>query len=115
MAKDNPDWLNDYSTRNANAIPDRINAMKGISTDPRILKNPERTEMATLRQYLAARDGLQEELNARADAGGAKTLTAAENSDLKETWDSLVGGFIAKDPRFQDLFYRYLEHDILQG
>lgn len=74
--------------------------------------NPNRSDLRSLRTYLAGRQVINEELAARAARGGAKSLKAQKNRDLAQGWAVFVDGLIERDTRFGDLHSRYLSRDL---
>lgn len=105
-----PAWEVDYSTTDRNAIPRRIDAMKQLASDPRLLNDPMRTDIKSLGLYLRLRDEYKAQLSTREN----KTLTASGNEDLAIGWARTQMTLAQADTKFNDVFNRYLGNDSLQ-
>lgn len=117
MAEMYPEWHKDYSTVNMAKIPQRVNAMKKLVTDQRIMSDPMRAqELVPLAAYLEQRELLKKELTSR----GAKKLSfgvdgspTGENEDIGMQLRTLQLYMVNGSLGFSDIFHRYLEGDDL--
>jgi hypothetical protein len=55
-----------------------------------------------------------QELNRRKQLGGASTLQAASNEDLRQAWESIIASIMDDNVAFLPLYVRYLEGDTLE-
>lgn len=101
-----PKWYEGFATVDQNAMTRRIEAMQKIADDDRLA---QREDIRGLGEYLRARRAVQAELASR----DAHTLTAGANQDLALLWESIKGAIVERNLAFQDLYYRYLERDMV--
>jgi hypothetical protein len=111
LAEKNPDWYDAFSVVDRGTWDRRLKGLTEVAADDRLA---QRDDIRGLRDYLHARDLMVSELRARGEAGGAKTITAAGNTDLANLWQSITGALVEKNLAFSDTYYRYLEHDPLE-
>lgn len=106
-----PEWYATFSVVDRNKMNRRIEAMRELVGDERL---SQRSDIRGLGQYLRIRDTFSVELAKRAAGGGAKTLEATANQDLRLLWETLVGKLIEGPDglAFGDLYHRYLERDL---
>ncbi|UVD39694.1 hypothetical protein SEA_ROSEPHARIE_9 [Streptomyces phage RosePharie] len=71
-----------------------------------------RSDIYTLRTYLAYRKEMQKALLIRKLNGGSDDPTAESNYDLKNSWDTFVMGLIEADTRFSWVHSRYFSTDM---
>lgn len=109
LAERYPEWYEDYAVTDSQRWDKRIEGMREIAADDRLTKRPD---IAGLRDYLKARDLMVAELKRRREAGGAATLTATANADLRGVWESLTGDLVERNLAFGQLFHRWLERDL---
>lgn len=117
MAEMYPEWYKDYSTINMAKIPQRINTMKKLVTDERIMSDPMRAqELVPLAAYLEQREVLKKELSSR----GASKLSfgidgspTGENEDIGMQLRTLQLYMVNSSLGFSDIFHRYLDGDDL--
>lgn len=110
LMRRNPAWADDFNQTDKGKWDKRIEIFAQLADNPQLAP---REEFQVLKEYLDARTFLNLELNERSTKGGAKTLTASSNQDLKELWDIMTGSLIEKSLPFSALYYRYLENDPL--
>lgn len=110
LAGQYPAWEKDFSETDKNVVPRRIDAMREIVNDDRLMSDPMRTDLHTLKLYLQVRDAMQQQLMKRESSD----LTSKDNRDLAIRWGQLQLGLVQQDTRFNDLFNRYLANDSLQ-
>lgn len=106
-----PSWAEDFDQTDKGKWDRKITALEEIAADSRLSQRPD---IQGVREYLNSRAVMQEILTQRSkQKGGAKTLTAASNEDLKLLWDITVGSLIERNLPFSDVYYRHLENDPL--
>lgn len=71
-----------------------------------------RSDIYTLRTYLAYRKEFQKALALRNFEGGSDDPTAQGNADLKDSWDRTVLQLIEADTKFSTLHSRYFSNDM---
>jgi hypothetical protein len=117
MSEMYPEWYVDYGTVNMVKIPQRINAMKKLVSDERIMSDPMRAqELVPLAAYIQQRELLKSQL---AERGGSQlsfgldgTPTGA-NADIGMQLRTLQLYLVNNSLGFSDIFHRYLESDDL--
>jgi len=107
-----PEWWRDFNERNDLKWPNRIKALRDISTA--VLRTEDRPDMEGVRSYLEARATVLQELNHRKQVGGSATLGARSNQDLNSLWDSMVNRILEENIHFLPVYYRYLEGDTME-
>ncbi|MGW2513651.1 hypothetical protein ACWC0A_30505 [Streptomyces scopuliridis] len=107
----NEEWSKDYGTLDSKRYDRLIPSLTKIASSG-MADNPNRSDLRTLRQYLAGRQVIKQALLARKTAGAAGTLKAASNRDLATGWARYVDTLIETDTRFGDLHSRYLARDL---
>lgn len=122
--KDNPfyneQWSKAYNSLDTNYFDRQAVALKQIVNDPEIWSkavNPDgsvgmRSDIYTLKTYLAYRDDAKRALLLRKASGGSSDINAQENADIKGQWNSMVVSMIQHDTKFGDIFTRYLSRDM---
>lgn len=116
VASGNDAWAEDYGNVQMNKIPMRIDAMKRITSDERLMSDPMRSDLAVLKLYLNARDGLKAALNARGAqklSFGVNDIPIGKNADIGQALNQMQLYFVNADTRFGDIFHRYLDRDDL--
>lgn len=117
LSAQNPDWAQAYGTTDRNAIPNRINFMEKLVTDPKILQDPTRIDMRVLAQYLLVRNQFKQMLAQRGqqqlsfNEAGAPT---GQSADLGYQWRQYQTYFVNSSVQFGNIFNRYLDNDDLQ-
>lgn len=117
MSQMYPDWYHDFGTTNRVAIPERINLMKQLVSDEKIMSDPFRAQdLGPLSTYLQQRDILKAEMNKR----GVKTLSfdlqgkpIGKSADIGMQLRTLQLYLVNNSLGFGDIFHRYLESDDL--
>ncbi|MBA2951430.1 hypothetical protein [Streptomyces himalayensis] len=107
----NEEWSKDFFTFDVRKYDRMIPNLTAIARSD-LAKQPSRTDLRKLQEYLGGRQALLQELLARDAAGGAKTLAAKSNADLAAQWGRFVDTLVEEDTRFGDLFHRYLSRDL---
>jgi hypothetical protein len=108
IAKQHPQWYQEYSQRDEVKWNNQIAAMKVLVQDPRLSQRPD---MEMLDRYLKQRDLIVALLGGRPSHG----LDSESNSDLRTVWDTMVTK-MKNGPNglaFSDLYNRWLDTDPL--
>lgn len=111
----NPVWRKDFDTIDRGAYERRINDLWKIVNNPvmqAMAREGSRTDISTLTDYLLIREQANKILAQRAAAGGAITITAKKNSDLRDAFQRATNMLIERDTRFGELHNRYLSRDM---
>ncbi len=106
-----PLWYDEYLDPDLTKWPTRIGGMRAIVADERL---SGRDDIRLLGEYLRVRDAFTGELSARKIAGGASSLDATSNQDLKVAWQAVMDQML-ENPTFSDLVWRWLEFDPLSS
>lgn len=104
LSKKYPAWADEYGQSDSNKWKRKIEGMTAIADDPRLAG---RGEIAVLKEYLEARQGIAAVLASRKN----KTLSAQSNADVDAAWTGISEVLIDKNLAFADLYHRYLERD----
>ena len=112
IAEEYPEWWRDFNARDDLKWPDRIKAMRDISTA--VLRTEDRPDMEGVQDYLEARSLILEELNHRKQMGNSGSLDAKSNIDLMGLWEVLVARILEENIHFLPIYYRYLEGDTVE-
>lgn len=108
----NEAWSEDFNTFDPHKYDRLIPGLTDVAYSD-MASNPNRSDLRQLQTYLAGRQALMQELQARgATKGGAKSLKAKANADLAQNWARFVDSLIEQDTRFGDLHHRYLSRDL---
>lgn len=117
IAEQNPAWYKAFGTTDRNAVPSRISFMEKLVQDPKMINDPLRSDMKTLRAYLIVRNQMKQALAQRGlqqvsyDANGRPTGQAA---DIAAAWRYHQMLFQNANVGFNAIFNRYLSNDDLQ-
>ncbi len=103
----NPSFYDNYGTYNQNDYQVRMQDLFQIAQDPALLSNPLRSDIRSLNKYAQLRDVVYNTLQTRQ----AKVLSAAQNSDLAQQFDSAVAQLVQADSKFAVIYDRYLRKD----
>lgn len=107
----NEQWSEDFNTLDPLKYERLIPGLAKVA-DSDLAKDPNRTDLKGLKNYLAIRQYVTTTLAGRKKAGGSATITAKSNADLMNGWQAAVDGLIESDTRFGDLHSRYLSRDL---
>lgn len=116
----NKAWSKDFNSLDKGYYDRAAQSMRAIVDDPEIWSkavNPDgsvgmRSDIYTLKSYLAYRDDVKRALILRNDADGSDDINAESNADIKQQWNALVIKLIEADTKFADLHSRYLSRDM---
>jgi hypothetical protein len=107
----NEAWSKDYSTYDTLKYDRLIPGLERVA-DSDLADDPNRSDLRTLRTYLAGRKAVVQALAQRAAGGGHSTLAAQSNADLAEDWQRFVDSLVESSVRFGNLHTRYLSRDL---
>ena len=117
LAAENPGWAKAFGTTDRNAVPNRINFMEQMVTDPRIINDPLRKDAQVLRDYLIVRNQYKQLLAQR----GLQSLSfdeagnpSGQAADIGYAWRQQQMYYQNSSVQFETLFNRYLSNDDLQ-
>lgn len=107
----NAEWSKDFFTQDLRKYDRMIPGLSAVAHSD-LAKQPGRSDLRMLQQYLGGRKALLGELNALKAEGAPHTLAASANEDLRNQWISFVDGLVEADTKFGDLYHRYLSRDM---
>lgn len=107
----NDAWSKDYNTLDPLKYERLIPGLQSVADSP-LAKEPARSDLRVLQQYLGVRQAVTQVLAARKKGGGSGVITAKANGDLLGAWQQAVDGLIESDTSFGDLHTRYLARDL---
>lgn len=107
----NDAWSKDFNTLDPLKYERLIPGLAKVADSP-LAKDPNRSDLKVLRNYLAVRSYVTQTLATRKKAGGSGTITAKANADLLTGWQTIVDGLIESNTNFGDLHSRYLSRDL---
>lgn len=116
MGQNNEDWFKDYGNTQTNKMQLTTEAMKRITGDSKLMADPMRSDLQTLKTYLAARDTLKQILDKRGaskisyDVSG---MPSGQNADIGNALKGISFMLVNSNTRFGDLYHRYLDKDDL--
>jgi hypothetical protein len=114
IANKYPDWAQDYTVSDKDAVPKRIEAFQEIVSNKALSTDPNRTDVKWMAAYLTQRQQFVNMLKARDAQGGSAVLTAKSNEDLSLAWTRFREAIAEKDTKFSATMERYLSNDQLQ-
>jgi hypothetical protein len=107
----NEEWSRDFFTMDSRKYDRMIPGLTAVAHSE-LAKNPSRTDLKRLQEYLVFRKALSGELARRDAGGGSRVLAAKSNADLAQGWGRVVDALVEADTRFGDLYSRYLSRDM---
>ncbi|AUG87528.1 hypothetical protein SEA_TORITOKI_9 [Streptomyces phage ToriToki] len=116
----NEAWEREFSSLDKGKYDRQAAKLEDIVNDPEMLAksiNPDgtvgmRSDMYTLRAYLAQRKEMNKALMIRKMNGGSEDITAQSNYDLKNSWDRYTMMLIEADTKFGWVHSRYFATDM---
>ncbi len=117
IANKYPEWADDYTVSDRDAVPKRIAAFNQIVSDPRmqaLATKGTRSDITAMAAYLYHREEFVNMLAQRKMAGGSDSLTARSNYDIAIQWDRFRDSIADSNTMFSDVMDRYLSNDQLQ-
>lgn len=115
LKAENAQWANEYDRggRGKSALEFLRTAAQAAQDEPKLA---QRSDFQALEQYVDFRHVVQGKLAERVANGGAASLDASSNADLRELWDNFTSELIASDLGFEQMFTRGgLDRDDLTG
>lgn len=107
----NAAWSKDYNTLDPLKYERLVPGLQAVA-DSELARDPQRSDLRVLQNYLAVRKYVTNELAARKRAGGSNVITAKSNADLLAGWQHIVDSFVESNTNFGDLHSRYLSRDL---
>jgi hypothetical protein len=107
----NEQWSKDYYSLDPKRYDRLIPGLTAVANSA-LAKQPSRSDLRRLQEYLSFRRAVTQELARRDKAGGSLDLGAKSNADLAAGWARVVDGLVESDTRFGDLYHRYLSRDM---
>lgn len=107
----NEAWSKDYNTLDPLKYERLVPGLQAVANSE-LAKDPQRSDLRVLQNYLAVRKYVTQELAARKKAGGSNVITAKSNADLLAGWQHIVDSFVESNTNFGDLHSRYLSRDL---
>jgi hypothetical protein len=104
-------WAKDFNSYDNQKYNELIPGLTALARSD-LAKQPARSDLRILQEYLGSRQWLNQQLAARKRAGGDATLSAQANEDLQQTWIKRVMTLVEADTSFGDLYHRYLSRDM---
>lgn len=116
----NEDWREAFSSIDKSKYDRTADDLAEIVSDPELEAKSQgedgtvgiRSDIYTLRGYLAYRKQMKLALSIRKSDGGSDDITAGENYDLKNSWDRTVMALIEADTKFAWVHSRYFATDM---
>lgn len=102
-----PAWYRTFSVTDKLKDTNKLAALRAVAADETLSLRPE---IEDLQGYFDDRQIVIDELKARHEAGGSKSLTASGNVDIAEWWEFTRMQYRDIE-EFKDLFDRYLSRD----
>lgn len=113
---ENPAWWESKMEARRKPMQTRIDAMKRILADERVMSDPMRTDLHTLADYLGQREALQAELRARGDTKVSFDdvgRAIGDNEDIGWALRNMQLELVNNNLLFGDIFNEFLEDDDL--
>tara|TARA_R110000787_G_scaffold4185_9_gene16191 strand:+ start:460 stop:6462 length:6003 start_codon:yes stop_codon:yes gene_type:complete len=112
LKAEHPQWGVEYSNVNLASMATRLEGANAIlqSGDSALLG---RADIQGLSEYMELRAGFITLLEQRQAAGGARTLDASANQDVRYAWESQVLELVERNLAFADIYYRRFQRDLL--
>lgn len=107
----NEAWSKDYNTLDPLKYERLVPGLQVVA-DSELARDPQRSDLRVLQNYLVVRQYVTQELAARKRAGGSNVITAKSNADLLAGWQHIVDSFVESNTNFGDLHSRYLSRDL---
>lgn len=102
-------WYEDYTTPDFDKQRRRFSVFRQVIDHPNLKHRPDVQGLST---YIRVREVFAMELLRRKQTGGASTMEAAANLDLRYLWETVVLDLLNDNPAFADMYHRFLEFDV---
>ena len=110
----NPVFAHSYDSYTQKSFDKLVDDMRLIVSNKSLSKDPTRSDVYWLSQYIQMRDGVQAMLKQRAQSGGDKTIGAKSNADLAKAFAAGVEYINSQSPYFKQFAYSgVIENDPL--
>jgi hypothetical protein len=112
MAKNNLDWYSKYAAPDKAKYERRAQILQTALNDKQwMAQNGNRPVIKNVAMYLDVRQQIANELDARAKAGGSRSLSSKKNADLNFAYDQFTTQLIAGSPETESFLNRYFAND----
>lgn len=105
LSNTNQSWAEQYGSAGRGDFEVLVDQMREVATDPKLVKDPSRSDIRTLGMYLEGRDWFKAELQRRTAAGGNVTMAAQSNGDLQIAYNMMMSYLIESNTSFSRNFY----------
>lgn len=105
LAKGNEAWWQDYSTYNPAEYESTLEGLNVVAKYPSLMKNPQRTDIFALQNYLTLRSTIQSQLELRGAQGGSSTPTANSNADLMTAFRNGMSQIVESNTQFANYWF----------
>jgi hypothetical protein len=109
----NPVFAHSYDSYTQKSFDKLVDDMRLIASDKTLAKDPTRSDVYWLSQYIQMRDMVTGLLKQRADAGGDKTIGAKSNADLAQAFANGLTYINSQSPYFKQFSYPVIQNDPL--
>lgn len=117
----NEDFANAYATMDTNKYNQTAQDLETIVNDPQMWAKAydaktntvgQRSDIYSLKSYLAAREQVMQILAQRSGQGGSSDINANSNTDLRLAFEQNTNSLIEQDTKFQSLHTKYFANDM---
>lgn len=105
LKEENFAWAEDYDSFDKGKYNSYLNDMRQIVANKRLLKDPQRTDVAALAQYLEARDAVVAVLQQRQAQGLTYTPEAKDVAPLMASFYKAIQYLVEQSPLFEEFAY----------
>jgi hypothetical protein len=109
----NPVFAHSYDSYTQKSFDKLVDDMRLIASNRTLAKDPTRSDVYWLSQYIQMRDMVQATLKQRAATGGDKTIGAKANADLARAFSNGLSYINSQSPYFKQFSYPVIERDPL--
>lgn len=109
----NPVFAHSYDSYTQKSFDKLVDDMRLIVSDRSLAKDPTRSDVYWLSQYIQMRDMVTSMLKQRADAGGDRTIGAKSNADIAQAFRNGLTYINSQSPYFKQFSFPVIENDPL--
>mgnify|MGYP001159802309 CR=1 FL=1 len=107
LQQKHPSWWTEFNVQDKLSAARRMAGLRAVVANPVLM---EREDIQILSMYLDDREIVENELQARKDAGGSANLNAQSNADVNLYWEAIRLKY-SDIEEFKDVYNRYLNND----
>jgi hypothetical protein len=112
LAQSNKDWAADFYSVDKGKWIYRMQSIQTMLTDPTWMKeNGTKPVVGAIATYYTTRSQIARELASRKASGYSGTLTAKDNEDLNQMWQSTIAALTDGSTEFSNFYNRFLQND----